>query len=308
MEKKVKNFIKAIEIWVPNESKTELSLQTGLYGDKKELEEQSKNMTFAYDDGLPGKAWASKQPIILTKLEESFFKRTELVQSLGLTCAIAMPIFTGEYLKAVVVFLCGDNEEHAGAIEVWKASERRKEMTLVNGYYGTMEEFEWISKSIKIMKGQGLPGTVWQTTEPMIMKNLGESATFMRAKKALQEGITTALAIPAWVKEEDGFVMTFLSAKGTPIARRFEIWNLDQVSRTLSFKDGYSHGDIDLQETYAGVQLSKDETILGQAWKKGMPILDKSSSLVHSPNDCDNVLAIPVIQNGFCKAVIAFYF
>jgi hypothetical protein len=239
MENIMENFIKATEIWVPNEGKTELTLQSGLYEDKKELEEYSKTISFAYNDGLPGKAWALKQPIVLTNLEESFFQRTELVQSLGLTCAIAMPIFTGEYLKAVVVFLCGDDKEHAGAIEVWRASrDRRKEMELVNGYYGTMEDFAWISKSIKIMKGQGLPGNVWKSKEPIIMKNLGESATFMRAKKAAKEGITTALAIPAWVEEEDGYVMTFLSAKGTPIARRFEIWVPNSETRTLHFKDG----------------------------------------------------------------------
>ena len=49
------------------------------------------------------------------------------------------------------------------------------------------------------MKSQGLPGNVWSSKMPLIMKNLSESATFMRASKAAKEGITTALGIPAWV-------------------------------------------------------------------------------------------------------------
>jgi hypothetical protein len=303
------NFIKATEIWIPNHDKTELSLQSGLYGDNKELEEYSQNITFAYNDGLPGKAWAEKHPIILTNLGESFFKRTELVTSMGLTCAIAMPIFLGEYLQAVVVFLCGDNEEHAGAIEVWKAVEDRlNEMGLVEGYYGTMEDFEWISKSIKIMKGQGLPGGVWKSKEPMIMKDLSQSATFMRAKKAAKEGITTALAIPAWIYEKDAYVMTFLSAKGTPIARRFEIWEPNNESRTLSFKDGYSHGNKDLVELYENVEISKEDPILGKVWKTACPVLTKNDTMEYAPGDCDNVLALPILENGFCKAVIAFYY
>jgi len=304
----MKNFIKATEIWVPNSDKTELFLESGVYGENKELETYSKDMIFKYNDGLPGKAWAKKQPIILTDLSESFFKRTEIVTSLGLTCAIAMPIFNGAYLNAVVVFFCGDSEDHAGAIEVWKASvDRINEMELINGYYGTMEEFAWISKSIKIMKGQGLPGNVWKNKQPIIM-NLSESATFMRSKKAIKEGITTALGIPAWVDEEDGFVMTFLSAKGTPIARRFEIWIPNEETRTLSFSTGYTHGDKDLKALYSNVNLEKDTSIIGHTWKRGMPILTQLKNNPYAPKDCDNILSIPVIQNGYCKAVIAFYF
>ncbi len=303
------NFIKATEIWIPNENQTALTLHSGLYGENIELELYSKNIVFYYNYGLPGKAWAMGHPIVLTDLEESFFKRTDIVKELGLTSAIAMPIFAGEYLRAVVVFLCGDSEEHAGAIELWRASpDRIKEMELVNGYYGTMEEFAWISKSIKIMKGQGLPGNAWKNSAPLIMKNLGESATFMRAKKAHKEGITTALAIPAWIDESDGYIMTFLSAKGTPIARRFEIWYPDHKDGTLHFQDGYSHGDVNLDELYDGVVIQKEESLLGESWRRGLPLLNKNSQEEHEPKDCDYTLVIPVIQNGFCQALIRFYY
>lgn len=303
----MKHFIKATEIWELNSFKTELVLTKGIYGNFKEFEEKSSEYSFKYNEGLPGQAWAKKHPIIITNLEDSVFQRTQIANKINITAAIAMPIFIGEYLQAVVVFLCGDCEEHSGAIELWHANpNRRNEMALVDGYYGTMEEFEWISRNIKIMKSQGLPGGVWKNKMPVIMKNLGESATFMRASKAAKVGITTALAIPTWIDEEDGYVMTFLSGKNTPIARRFEIWI--PSNDELKFLDGYSIGDIDLFETHRTTTYKKNSSILGKVWETGHPILSNYSDMKGVPGEYDAVLVIPVLEKGFFKAAIVFYY
>lgn len=303
----MKHFIKATEIWELNSDKTELVLSKGIYGNFKELEKESQNLSFKYNEGLPGHAWAQKHPIVLNKLEGSYFKRTEIANKININAAIAMPIFAGEYLHSVVVFLCGDNEEHSGAIELWRANpERVKEMELVEGYYGTMEDFEWISRNIKIMKSQGLPGTVWETSMPLMMKNLGESATFLRASKATKAGITTALALPAWINKENGYVMTFLSGKNTPIARRFEIWL--PSNDELIFSDGYSIGDIDLFELQKDVKYKKDESILGRVWSSGYPILSEKSDMENAPGEYDAVLVLPLLEEGFFKASVVFYY
>lgn len=68
----------------------------GHYGAHKEFKDQSLSMTFDYNEGLPGKTWTEKHPIILTSLEGSFFKRIDMVKKIGLTTAIAIPIFAGE--------------------------------------------------------------------------------------------------------------------------------------------------------------------------------------------------------------------
>lgn len=303
----MKHFIKATEIWEFNSDKTKLVLSKGIYENIKEFEEKSHEFSFKYNEGLPGKAWAQKHPIVLNKLEGSFFKRTDLANKINITAAIAVPIFAGEYLQSVVVFLCGDSKEHAGAIELWYANpDRKKEMALVEGYYGTMEEFEWISRNIKIMKNQGLPGKVWANKMPLMMSNLGETATFLRASKANKAGITTALAIPAWINEEDGYVMTFLSGKNTPIARRFEIWL--PSGDELTFVDGYSIGDINLLELHKNVKYKKNESILGRAWETGHPILLNKSDMCGAPGEYDAVLVLPVLENGFFKAGIVFYY
>ncbi|XOB62574.1 GAF domain-containing protein [Campylobacterota bacterium DY0563] len=303
----MKHFIKATEIWELNSNKTELVLSKGIYENFKEFEEESNNLTFKYNEGLPGRAWAQKHPIVLTKFEGSYFKRAKLANKINITAAIAMPIFAGEYLHSVVVFLCGDNEEHSGAIELWQANKDRvKEMELVDGYYGTMEDFEWISRNIKIMKSQGLPGTVWETSMPLMMKNLGESATFMRASKATKAGITTALALPSWIEKEDGYVITFLSGKNTPIARRFEIWL--PFNDELVFSDGYSIGDIDLFEVQKDVKYKKNDSSLGRVWSSGYPILCEKSDMQNAPGEYDAVLVLPLLEKGFFKGAVVFYY
>lgn len=302
-------FIKATEIWEPNREKTRLHLVNGIYGPFKAFEAHSEEMTFDYDEGLPGKAWAARHPIILKELEGSYFKRAEMATQIGLTTAIAMPIFAGEYLHAVVVFLCGDKDDHAGAIELWaKEPERRTEMGLVEGYYGTMKEFEWISKSVKIMRGHGLPGRGWATKMPYIIKDLSDSATFLRAKKAAKEGITTALALPAWMHEEEAYVMTFLSAKGTPIARRFEIWSPDDQTQKLVFSDGSCDMGTDLAERYKDLKLGKHDSLSGSVWKTGHPVLTESYESDEGDVIFDALLVLPILQNGFFKAVVKFYF
>jgi len=305
----MKTFIKAIEIWEPDREKTKLTLTHGIYGTFKEFESYSKSMQFNYNEGLPGQAWAKQHPIILTQLEGSDFKRTQMAEKIGVTTAIAMPIFAGEYLHAVVLFLCGDTDECAGAIELWaKEADKRTEMGLVDGYYGSMADFEWVSRNVKIMRGHGLPGTVWRTKMPLVINNLGESATFLRARKAAKEGITTALALPAWVNEEDAYVMAFLSAKNTPIAHRFEIWIPDETAEALIFREGYCDRDNNLEQKYALTRLSKDNSIAGKVWKTGYPILSDTIIPKEDEIDFNALLSIPILQNGFCTSVVMFYF
>jgi hypothetical protein len=305
----MKTFIKAIEIWEPDRESTQLTLINGIYGKFKEFASYSKSMHFSYGEGLPGQAWAAQHPIILTQFEGSDFKRTEMANKIGITSAIAMPIFAGEYLHAVILFLCGDTEGYAGAIELWaKEKDKRTEMGLVDGYYGSMKEFEWVSRNVKIMRGHGLPGNAWKSKMPFIINDLGNSATFLRARKASKEGITTALALPAWMNEEDGYVMAFLSAKSTPIAHRFEIWIPDETGEALIFRDGYCDRGNKLDEIYALTRLSKQDSIAGKVWKTGYPVLSDTIEPKEDEIDFQGLLALPILQNGFCVSVVMFYF
>ncbi|WP_246562936.1 GAF domain-containing protein [Bradyrhizobium liaoningense] len=113
-------FIRVVELWVPDRTRMRLEFGGGLYGEAlSAFKAVSEDLHFGYDEGLPGKAWASGHPVILTKFANSYFKRTDQAMAAGLTCGVAVPVFAGEFLQAVMVLFCGDDAAHVGAIELW---------------------------------------------------------------------------------------------------------------------------------------------------------------------------------------------
>lgn len=308
----MKTFIKVTEIWIPDKERTLLEFNSGLYGALTDFKNASKQQHFAYDEGLPGKAWAAGHPIVLTKFEHSFFKRTEAAQKAGLTCGIALPIFSGDFLLAVVVFLCGDDEDHAGAIEVWcNDSANPDSLHVMDGYYGTLEHFEIISRKVKMPKGRGIPGLAWGTGMPVLMEDIGKANEFSRSADAQQTGITTGLGIPVGNSDEQSYVMTFLSAKATPIAKRIQIWIPDLKGNQLICQQGYSKHGNNLAEIFETISVNKGVGALGRVWLTGMPIITgnrEESEYNPELDSLSSMLAIPVIRQGRLKAIVTFLF
>lgn len=307
----MKTFIKVTEIWVPNKDRTQLELNRGVYGrDYKTFMSISEHKKFAYRQGLPGQVWAKGQPIIITDLAHSYFERTEAAYQSGLTCAIGLPVMSGEFLLAVVVFLCGDDEEHAGAIEIWTNQANRDSLRLVDGYYGTLQEFETISRTTVMEKGIGLPGLVWEKEEPIIIENLGESCHFIRSEQAKRADISTGIGIPVAMQGDRVYIMTFLSARATPIAKRMQIWLPDPKHQRLRCQMGFSQKNNELASLFEQKSLAKGEGLLGQVWLTGLPMIGESNanSDLSDPAAISSLLAIPVIEYGSLKAVVTFLF
>lgn len=307
----MKTFIKVIEIWIPDRERTRLVFGSGLYGALAEFKAASEKQQFAYDEGLPGKAWSQGHPIVLTKLEHSYFKRTEVAYKAGLSCAIAMPIFSGDFLLSVVVFLCGDGEDHAGAIEVWSSTNGALDcLRVVDGYYGTLQSFEAISRAMHMAPGQGIPGRAWQSGMPVLMEDIGTTSEMSRAEAAQQAGITTGLGIPLIHGDSAIHVMTFLSAKATPIAKRIQIWIPDELSGQLVCRQGYSKKDNHLAEMFETLTVNKGEGALGRVWLTGMPLISGNQNNLYDPelDNLSSMLAIPVIEHGRLKAIVTFLF
>ncbi len=132
---------------------------------------------FAYGEGLPGMAWAAKHPIILTDLLNSYFRRADEARMLGLSCAVAIPIFAGDELKAVVgLFFGRDADDTVGAIELWhNEADHSHELSLVDGYYGAADAFAFNSRQMKFPRGYGLPGRAWKAQAPIVLAGLGEA-------------------------------------------------------------------------------------------------------------------------------------
>jgi hypothetical protein len=312
----MKTFIQVTEIWTPAKDRGVLEFHAGLYGAHKAFRALSERMCFGYDEGLPGKAWAARHPIILKDLEHSYFRRGEAAHQAGLTCGVAIPIFAGDYLTAVLVFFCGDDQDHIGAIELWHNDPAKEtDMGLADGYFGHAESFAWISQRTRFQPGFGLPGSVWQSGMPEIWTDLGLAHRFVRRDDARRVGINKGVALPSSYEAGQNYVMTFLSALGTPIARRFEIWAPTPARDTLVFQGGDCDRQPDFATAHGATRIPIGAGPVGRAWLTALPVVtpslaDDTSPIGAPARDAglDALVAIPVLQDGWLKAVVCMYF
>jgi len=302
-------FIKAIEIWVPSKDQMRLEFCNGHYGELKTFQEASVTKTFDFNQGLPGKAWAAGHPIVLNEFEDSYFERTEAARIVGIGAGIAMPVFSGDFLKAIIVFLCSDDEDSLGAIEIWHcdtASEH--DLSLMDGHFGTLEHFEFQSLHTSFRKGTGLPGLVWESGMPIVLDDLGLSHRFLRSQDAIEAGITAGLGMPLFHDKQHVYIMTFLSAQGTPISRQIEVWIPDASRKKLTFQSGFSEAEINLTEHYKDTYIKVGEDTIGRVFLTGVPsICDDLKDKSGLDISLTSLVAIPVIEDGKCKCVVAMY-
>lgn len=308
-------FIQATEVWVPSHDGTRLEYASGHYGSLQTLQDASVNLTFKHDEGLPGKAWATGHPIVLKRFEGSYFKRAEIATELGLTCGVAIPVFAGEFIKAVVVLLCGNDEDHVGAIEVWyNNASISYDMRLHDGYYGSAEIFEWLSLRTHFKRGDGLPGMAWQSNYPVLLQDLTQESQFVRQDEALKVGMNKAIGLP-FVAGKDTYVVTLLSAYATPLARRVEIWKPDRTRNLLVFESGQCDIDTGFANAYDHMGISPGAGILGNVWLTGIPHVGSVSAVDSSMAETNaqaaglqTMVAMPIITNGRLSSIVSWYF
>ncbi len=312
----MKTFIRVVELWVPDRTRTRLEFGGGLYSEGlSAFKAASEDLRFGYGEGLPGKAWASGHPVILTKFANSCFTRTDEALEAGLTCGVAVPVFAGEFLQAVMVLLCGADDKHVGAIELWHNDpDVSHEMGLVDGYYGGADIFEFNSRHTKFPRGFGLPGRTWKAGLPLIIKDLQSSKSFLRREDAAEVGINLGVGIPYRSASEQTWVLTFLSAPASPIARRFEIWAPNETRSALEFRAGDCSAQTDLAALYATRSITKGDGCIGGAWATGMPALNddlvNDASIAAAEARAAGLIQmviLPVIGDGRLEAILVWY-
>jgi GAF domain len=324
-----KTFIKATEFWVPSRDRSFLEYGGGLYGAATRFGALSRTLCFARGDGLPGQAWEAGHPIVLRQFVGSYFQRTSAAHAEGLTCAIAMPIFAGDFLTSVLVIFCGDNDEgQAGAIELWHNDPAKsKDMTLVDGHYGnTGDAFEFISRRTSFRRGHGLPGSCWGSGMPVFMEDLGKASGFLRGDTAEKVGINRGFAVPCPAGRGESYVLAFLSALATPIARRVEVWERLSEEETVSTADGAAGPQLrrvsgfcealgSLAASTQAPSLGFGQGTIGQVLLTGVPGISNHADTepvglgaAAREAGLKSLAAIPVIRNGRTVACVALYF
>ncbi|MBL8471869.1 MAG: GAF domain-containing protein [Rhodocyclaceae bacterium] len=312
----MKTFIQVTEIWTPSRDRSILEFHDGWYGDHQSFGIVSRKMCFGYGEGLPGKAWAERRPVIFTDLQNAYFLRADAARRAGLNCGVALPVFAGDFLLAVLVFFCASDEKHVGAIELWHNDPATDaELKLEDGYFGIAESFRTVAQNTRFARGVGLPGLAWDSGMPQIMEDLGHSGLFVRSDDARRIGINKGLALPSPYAPGQNYVMTFLSALGTPIARRFEIWVPKADGSALAFLTGECDRKPGYGAAFANVELAPGASALSKCWTNGLPVLSDSIASEQTPlgasaksAELDSVVTIPVLESGRVCAVTAMYF
>jgi len=316
MDAAMKTFIRVVEVWVPDRDQSLLEFGGGLYGHAKRLGLVSRSMCFGRGEGLPGRAWDEGRPIVLKQLDPSLFRRSEQARADGLTCGIALPIFSGDTLNAVLVMFCGEDTAHAGAIELWRNDPAESsDMTLDDGYYGnTADAFEFISRRTSFRKGIGLPGLAWQAGAPVFLPDLGKSGRFLRADSAIKVGINRGFAIPCASRGPVNYVLAFLSALATPLVRRLEIWSPAGSDGQLYRAEGWCEAQ-GLLPPASDLGIAAGQGLIGRAFASAVPMLSERAGDEAGPvgaaaadAGATSVVALPVLRHGRAASVLAWYF
>ena len=309
-------FIRAVEYWVPSDDGSLLEFGAGLYGTSRHFEALSRELCFGRGEGLPGQAWEAGHPIVLKSFEGSYFRRTAEAHAVGINCGIAIPMYAGDKLSSVLVLFCGEDTSLAGAIELWCAKPAiSPDMTLVDGHYGnTGDAFEFISRSTVFRKGTGLPGQAWAAQKPVFLPDLGRSSGFLRADSAQKVGINRGLAIPYVMADGSVYVLTFLSALATPIARRVEIWqpgSTPHTHHTAQLSAGFCEVEGTLVGTAQAAISPSAEVPVKVALATALPVVrkrDPSAALANPVIITDgSMVALPVFFEGQVTAAVALY-
>lgn len=305
VEEQTRTFIEVTEVWLPEGDK--LVQASGTYGDHAEFAAISGRESFEKGEGLPGKAWAEARPVVLKEFDGSYFKRTEAAKAAGLTSAVALPVFAGETLKAVLVLLCSDDDIRTGAIEVW--TENDGLLMLEDGYYGAAKHFEWISQHTHFPRGQGLPGGVWAANRPIMMRDLGSGYKFIRSESAGKAGLTTGLGLPVPTPGDQTYVLTLLSARGTPLARRFEIWDARPAKvggkSEAVLIDGICAREGPLWEEENPAKIEAWQGLVGRVLGSGLPVVEQGGPGIAA--GYDTAVALPIYHGDAVAQVIAWY-
>lgn len=300
-----KTFIRTVEYWVPSADGSMLEFGGGFFGDAKRFEATTRALCFGRGEGLPGQAWEAGHPLVIKTLEDTRFRRAAAARAAGLTSAIALPIFSANALTAVMVLFCGDDTEHAGAIELWhNAASESPDMTLQDGYYGTTgDTFEFISRSSSFRRGSGLPGRCWESEAPVFMADLGRGSGFLRAESAVKVGINRGIALPCSSTDGDTYVLAFLSALATPIAHQLEIWQPtdqpvqagpDGPTRQLAPTFGFAEG-VDGTDDSSHPFTTQDMDVMNRVFATGVPHI--AGARVATPVACGTRITAVLVMD-----------
>ena len=310
------NLVKAVEVWGLSDSNDEstLRVQSGIYGELHDLRHVSSEHSLQIGHGLAGRVFETRQPQIISDLFNTQSDRSEVARDFGITTGIGFPCMSNGQVLSVVVFLCEGDSKSQVAFEIWGRNERR-ELGLRSAHYANLDRFGRISQFVKFPLGAGLPGQVWETRFPLLVKDLRQSQAFMRRSGARVDGLKCGIGLPVMRSKHDlDSTFLILSSHLTPVARVMELWVCDESGECMYLLDGvYENGDecfSKLEHHAKSLQIRDATSLVGRAWKTRLPIASedlKADDSIRAPfafhAGLSNSIATPIFAGDEIRAV-----
>ncbi|MCA1601703.1 MAG: GAF domain-containing protein, partial [Acidobacteria bacterium] len=117
-----------------------------------------------------------------------------------------------ESARRILQVTCRGLEWDAGSL--WTIDHDAQVLRCVDFYAApttAVSEFEKLTRSVALKRGEGLPGRIWEKGAPARIDNVAEDPNFPRAAVARQEGINSAFGFPILLGDEVLGVLDFFS-------------------------------------------------------------------------------------------------
>ena len=288
-------IIHAAEVWTADESN---ALRPS---------ESLADFDLAVAKDVVERAVASLSPVIV--------HRDDLANHNGVIdfqAAMAIPIIVDRHVKACLVLSLACPANSMGAFEIWSRDER-DELGLNGAVFSGLRRFATISNHVRFPRGSGLPGQSWEDRQAKLITGLGTNPNFMRAAGARAGGLDVGIGLPVMTTEHDlNSVILILSSVSTPIARLFEVWDIEDNEARLR---ACASKNCDASETEGrAMNYVMGEGIVGKVWASGVPIVSSQISSVEvkriaslTSDGLTNVIAIPVYVGPSIKSVLLMF-
>lgn len=154
--------------------------------------------------------------------------------------------------------------------EVWVPKDGR--LVHAGGDYGNAPAFAEASVIESFGKGEGLPGRVWESARPVVLKEF-DGSYFKRTEAAIEAGLTSAVAIPVFAEDTLKAVLVVLCSTDDAHPGAIEVWQ--DVDQKLSLADGYYGGATEFEAASREISFGYGQGLPGAVWAANTPILKR---------------------------------
>ncbi|MET0341858.1 MAG: hypothetical protein ABW252_12710 [Polyangiales bacterium] len=183
-----------IEVWESN-GKGELEHADGYYGGLAKFEEVSRQLKFSRGVGLPGQVFQHGLPRIIDDAKKSnSFIRAAAARESGVESGLGLPIWCGDVIQQVIVFLSAASTPLARAFEIW-VPDAGGQLVLGQAFYAPdLARFGKARAELVVAPGEDLPGRVFATGLPFAVST--ETRAYPQLNRAREAGIELSVAMP----------------------------------------------------------------------------------------------------------------